>query len=44
MINPSMKRVPPKAKENKAKKPATFACARKYKRLDLMTELLESRT
>ena len=45
MINPSMKRVPPKAKKkSKAKKVAAIRRLRgKYKHLDLMKELSESR-
>jgi len=44
MINPSMKRVPPRAKKKKAKKAATTGSLRdKYKHLDLMTALMDSR-
>src|SRR6266568_7884239 len=45
MINPSMKRVPPKAKKkSKAKKAAAIRRLRgKYKHLDLMKELKKSR-
>lgn len=45
MINPAMKRVPPKAKKkSKAKKAAAIRSLRgKYKHLDLMKELSESR-
>ena len=45
MINPSMKRVPPKAKKkSKAKKAAVIRSLRgKYKHLDLMEELMKAR-
>jgi len=45
MINPSMKRVPPRAKkESKPKKSVTIRTLRgKYKYLGLMKELMRSR-
>ncbi len=45
MIDPSMKQVPPKAKKkSKARKAAIIRSLRgKYKRLDLMTALMDSR-
>jgi hypothetical protein len=44
-INPSMRRVPPKAKKkSKTKKPAAIRSLRgKYKHLDLMKALVEAR-